>query len=1100
MSFEIVTGRSKSGKSEYVYKQISSLVSMGKEVMLIVPEQFSHSAEKNLLKYVDAIKDGSCEVFSFNHLAMITESRLGYADIPRVNAVGKAVTIKNILRTNEFSFYVNAGRQNGFADMVASSISEFKKYNINPELLKKIASETDDEVLSMKLNDLEKIYSKYEECVSKGFRDGDDMLSVLSGYLEESNIYSEKYVFFDGFSTFVPQEYQVIKAMCSKCRSVTVALTYDKAESNSTLFMPAFETFKTLKSLVGENFKHTHLSNTYYTSTELKFLEKKLYSFSSEAYTGSSKDIKVFSLQNPLNESENCARNILKLVRENQYRFKDIGVVCSDIEAYQRHLENAFEDCGIDYFIDNKNDILNHHLISFFLGILEVYINEYDYSSIFAYLKTSFVNAEPGSIALLEKFILKSNIRRRGWLDDERWNALLEANFPGDDKTQSSLNFIRDKYIVPLAVMHEKIKGRNTVKHNASVLYEFIESIKMPAVIAEYIKMFSDIGEFRLSKEYEKIWDIIVQTLDEITNIAGDIKVNVTEFYDLLLTGFTQHKVGYIPVSSDTVTVGNTERTRFDRIKVLFVLGVNEGLFPLVPKAEGVLGDADKYSMKKCNVEFSTTTEISAYYSQYASYSTFTMPTEKLYVSYSKSDNNFKTLRKSYLIDRICKLFNVSEMSEKSIPGIDMLTGKKSVREGLSKNVAAFCMGQSIDDFWYYVYKLLCKDGFCDKLTCFMNSNNLFTNISDKNAKELSGLLSYTSVSKIERYMACKYAYFMDYVLKIDNPKDKVVDALDIGNVTHGILELLCKEYGKTREDFVNAKDSDVLASIDKHLDNYLSEIFKGTDEISFRDSYTLKRLRDSVFLCFNSIKYQFADSRFEPMGYEIEFNNDSPVGPIEIYTKEGEKVTLTGKIDRADIYTTDNCSYIRVIDYKTGSKSFRLDDILYGLSVQLMVYLNKLVESNEKYTYGGAFYFPVTDVIIKRDEKTSEADVTKDINEKLALKGVAPYDEKVIEAYDSFMADQLSNPRSKHLYPAGFEIIHKYLKNKISDICSEMLRCDFEIKPYKKGNFTPCEYCNYKSVCRFDSNTAGNSYVFYKSKTNYDEILKEMEEDRNGE
>lgn len=1098
MPLEIVSGRSKSGKSKYIYDKIRSLSESGEQVMLIVPEQYSHAAEKKLLDTVEAIKDNCVEVFSFNRLASTTRQRLGYPHVRKLDAVGKALIVRNVLNSNEFTFYRNACEQKGFVEMVSQTIGEFKKYMLLPELLSDTADNTDDEILAMKLRDLSVMYSEYEKAIAENYADSDDSLTQLTSMLSNTDIYKAKHIFFDEFSTFIPQELKVISALCSGSASVCVALCCDETEPNTTLFMPTCETINQLKKCTSSPVKITRLEGTRFDTAEMAFLEKYLYTFPSKKFSGDCENIKVYALANPRSEVEICAANISMLVREQGYMYKDIGVICSDIDMYERHIEHVFELNNIEYFTDNKNDIINHHLIRFVLGLLETYIQEYNYASVFNYLKASFINADPGSIAVLEKYIQRTNLKRTTWLNDEKWQKLLDANYSDDDNTKASLCKIRSDYILPLANMHEKIKGRHKVSDNAHALYDLIVELKLPQTIASYIKMFNDEHELRYAKEYEKIWEIIVSTLDEIVDLNGDMTVNVTEFYNLLVTAFSQHKVGFIPSAVDRVIIGNTERTRADGLKALFVLGVNEGVFPMASKPDGILGDSDKDSLKECGIDFSTTSTIAAFYSQFCAYSAFTMPSRKLFVSYSKAGNDFKALRKSYIVDRILKIFSISEISETSITEACKLASKHSAKEILARSIADYRDTMELDMFWRSVYKYFEQNSdFADKIGYFLKSDNIAHNLSDKNLKKLVDMLSYTSVSKIERYMACKYAYFIDYILRIDWEKETRVDALDIGNITHSVLESLSRELGSSKASLESADDEYVLKRTEELIAEYLDDFSYKTDDLSAREQYVITRLKNSIYICFNAIRSQFLNSKFEPLGYEIEFKDGSELGSIELETPGGNKINLTGKIDRADIYNDGGKSYIRVVDYKTGAKEFKLDDVFYGLSVQLMVYLNKLVSSKDEYTYGGALYFPVVNSLIRRDGHTDSEAARAALSGEIKLKGIVPYEERLLDAYDEKFAASLrhGSAKKKRVSPQGFETIDKYLGKKLGSICDNILNGDISISPSKKGDYTPCDYCKYSSVCRFDPTVVGNEYKLYKAIPEYEEIIKEMEE-----
>ena len=1095
MSVEIICGRSKSGKSKYIYDKIVALSKQGEEVILIVPEQFSHIAEKKLLLSVDAIVDNKLEVFSFAHLAASARKLLGLAEASYITPVSKALVARKVIEEANLSFYGKAAAKQGFASLAVSTIEEMKKYMIYPDDLNNIAMSTDNEILRMKLSDIQNLYRLYDEKMSEIYADCRDNLEILAQLLRESGVFRNKYIFFDEFDSFVPQEIDVIASLASSCKGVGISLCIDRNEKNSTLFMPANDTLKKLVKNIKEKFVYTFTDKGSFSSNELSHLEKNLFGFPSRAYDGKSEDIRIYSMNTPLSEAEMCAANIRELTRQG-YSYRDIGVICSDIEAYRNHIERVFDRSGIEYFTDAKNDIINHHLIRFVLGILEIYLEEYSYESVFGFLKASFVDAGYGEISFLESFIKKTRIRRKGWLEDDRWNSILEANYPGNDSLKESLSEIRRKYILPLAAMHEEIKGRNTVKSNALVLYRYIESIGMPETIRAYINKFTESGETRLAKEYEKLWEIIVDTLDELVIVSGKDKVSPAIFYELLVTAFSQHKVGFIPLAIDRVTVGNTERTRLDGIKVLFVLGANETVFPVAPKIDGILGDADKESMLVCGKEFSTTSSAAAYYSQYCSYKVLTMPSEKLIISYCRLGNDFKTQRKSYIVDRVAKMFSIKEHTEENDFATFKLHSPDVAGEFLCETLAKGTANNESEGIWKAVYDYFLENtDFISIAENYRDCDNIFRSVSENNLKELVPMLSHTSVSKVERYMACKYAYFIDYVLHLQTPKDEAVDALDIGNISHKALEIISREFASDREKLISADEDAVLNRICEVIDREYAKFNSMTEDVSARDEYTIKRLVNSVYLCYKIVRKQILNSRFEPLGYEIEFSENSPMGPIELKTGDGRDVILTGKIDRADVYRTEDAAYVRVIDYKTGSKEFKLDEVFYGLNVQLMVYLNKLVSVDGKNDYGGALYFPVSDLVSEVDVRLEEDEAYAKLEEKLKLKGLIPWDEKLLGGYDEKLASSLSrSQKAKRVSLEGFETIDKYLRKKLGDICGDILNGDFEISPYLKNGFSPCKYCKYGAICRFDSEDINSKCRMYKSMTNYDEILGEME------
>lgn len=1094
----IITGRSKSGKSEYIYNAIERLDRMGEESVLIVPEQFSHTAEKRLLARIDAIKDNKTEVFSFGHLCTAVEKRLGFSQSININSVSKALIVKDIIKTCDLKFYTDAEDKNGFSDLITSAIAEFKKYMLTPDMLTEISENSEEQILKFKLNDLSNIYRLYEEKVSEKYKCDDDALTVLSKRLKDYPAFKDKYVFIDGFSTFVPQELDIIASIAGSCKELTISLCYDEKETNTTLFMPTSDTLAKLKKIYKGQIIIQKSEETHFVSQEISHLEKNLYTFPSKTYNGKCRDIKVYSLANPLSEVENCASYIKKLIRDEGYMYRDIGIICSDISVYSNHIERVFSHCGIEYFLDEKNDIINHHLVRFVLGLIEIYIREYSFDSIFNYLKTCFVASDSAHLSMLERFIQKKNVRRSTWLDDNKWNSLVSSNYGEGSNVSDELNKIRSDYILPLAKMHESIKGRHSVREVSEIFYNFLLELNMPDTIAKYIDKFTAEGELRLAKEYEKIWEIITSSLDEIVNLCGQQKVSPKGFYDLLVTAFSQYKVGFIPSAVDRVLVGNTERTRFEGIKALFVLGVNEGVFPIAPKPDGVLGDADKDAMKMLGFEFSTTSSVAAYYSQFCAYQAFTMPMLKLFISYSKTGNDFKSIRKSYIIDRICRIFNIKEISECSIEDMHYIHSKEPLKELLCSRMSDYSGGKEISPVWRSVYGYFDKNtDLINKISDFMKSDNIAMHLSDDNLRALIPILSHTSVSKIERYMACRYAFFIDYVLSLDVIKEDAVDSLEIGNITHEVLERLSREFGMSRQSLEKVDNITIVKRTEELIDDYIAKFTALSDDLTPRQEYAFKRLKNTILMSFLAVKNQILSSAFEPMGYEIEFNDSSDMGSICLQTSSGLPVTLTGKIDRADICHTDDGSFVRVIDYKTGNKDFKLDDVLYGLSVQLLVYLNKLVSTDDNFKYGGAMYFPVKEAFSGADGRLSSEEAEKKLKGAFKFKGIVPFEDKLLDMYDETIAKSLrhGSAKDKRISLKEFETMDAYLQKKLGSICDGILDGDFSVSPCKKNNFTPCQYCDYLSVCRFDPSEGRGDFTRYKSLAKYDEIIKEMEE-----
>ena len=783
-------------------------------------------------------------------------------------------------------------------------------------------------------------------------------------------------------------------------------------------------------------------------------------------------------------------------------RFKNIGIICADINAYSHIFKMVFDKYKIPYFIDEKIPVLSHHIIQFVLNIFDVYTSGYSCDSIFNFLKSGFCEISATEASVCENFALKTNITRRGWVNNEKWDSIILNQKFRNKKERDILCRVRKQYILPLAEFHEKIKGRNDARFVCEQTYKYLTQIgidKMLETYAEKARDFGDAKGIKKAKEYESIYNILIKTFDELYEFLDNLKVTPERFKNYMICALNQQTIGLIPTALDEIIIGDIARTKTEYCDVLFIIGANDGVFPSRPAGDVILNDKDKEIIERSGFEYTKNLRSQSYYNQFLIYSVFTLANNKIYLSYSGADNDYKTLTPAFAVNRIKKLFENIETCDSlsDTISIDKVTAKEVTFEYLAcvMNELKYGNGDA-ENYrkWNLIYTYY-KQNYPQKIKklekLFKNSKRKYENIINDILNELMGDSLYTTVSRLQKYNLCKYSYFLTYLLDLKKPQTNEIQSLDIGNAVHSVFEYVGNYLKDNNKSYDMLTDDEINLTVCRYLNELADMYALRCDNLTERQKYIFEKMKNELMLCVKIIRNQIIETRFIPLGYELEFSDNSPTGTINITLDDGRCVKLTGKIDRADVLNNGQNTYVRIVDYKTGNKTFSLSDIVNGTDIQLAVYLNALVKSNSNYMPAGAFYFSVQDPVSKQIKNVSDDDIKNDILSSMKLRGIV-LDEEFIKKENT---DKKSQSRINTATKEQFEILDKYVTRLIKNSLTDMLGGNISAKPYKNKDKTPCTYCEFSSICRFEMSDSDYNNVKNYSKADeawevmYDEM-----------
>lgn len=1014
------------------------------------------------------------------------------------------------------------GKSENNIDMIMTQLTELKKHGVSLDNLETLKENIEDTYLESKLNDIYTVYSQFQEKIKNNYIDENDSLTILKEQLDSTNMFDNTEIYIDEFVGFTKQEYDIIEKLLEKAYKVTISITSDELyktkDASNDIFYTNKETIsKILKIAKANNIKieePVKQEEIYrFKNKELNHIEENLYNFPYKKFNEDVANLKLFLANNQYSEVENIARTIVKLVRDEGYRYRDIAIITKNIDTYSNLCKAIFNEYNIPVYIDEKRDLSQNILVKYLISILDVFSKNWTYDSVINYIKSGFTNISQEDIYLLENYALEWNVRGSLWYKQD-WN-FRDADEKGEEQI-AHLNELRRNIVNPLVKLKNNLSGKKSAKQISENLYKFFIENKIDEILAEKINKLNEAQEVSISAEYETSWKIIMQVLDEIVLVFGDENITFETYMQILKTGLGESKLGTIPMAQDEVTVGDVDRSRSHKIKIVFIIGLNDGMFPGTTKAEGFLNDADRQKIQEKGIELAKGTVDRIYEDNFNIYKAFTTAEERMYLSYSSSDMEGKSLRQSILVSRIKKIFTKLQEESDIIQRKSEICTKQNTFEELLINLRDFRDGKEIDSIWFKIYNIFDNDTErkpkLESAIKALSYTNVPEKITKENVEKMYGDVLKTSVSRLEQYSSCPFSYYLKYGLKLNEKETFNLEAVDTGTFMHDIIDSF---FARLDEQEINIKQI-----TDKEIEEIVTDIIQDKLNLNKNYIYTVSakykilagRLKKVVTTSMKYIVQSIKQSEFEVFGHEIEFGGKGQYKPITVKTDDGKRVEIIGKIDRVDILKNLDGTYVRIIDYKSSIKNIDLNQVVSGLQLQLLTYLNETCKV-EDFLPAGVLYFNLSNPSISSEKNMTDEEIENKIKQEFKMKGLILADVNIIRKMDTKIDEtgtstiipagikkdgEINNLKTSAISKEQFNYLQKYMNKLIKQISESILAGNIEVKPYynTKLKTTPCTYCKYRSICRFDENSATNKYN-YISNLNKDAILEMIKEDK---
>ncbi len=1084
-----------SGKTTVLLKYLESDIKQGKKAFFLVPEQETVATERKIVSLFPASAQLSVEVLNFSRLCNRIFRTYGGLSYNFATKPIKSLIMWNTLR--ELSpmleeYRISDSSDFSLTEKMLSAAKELKAYCISPQKLDSTCERIDkSSSLYGKLRDVSLIYSAYTSQLNEYFTDNSDDISKAIDILENKDFFDNTNVYLDSFAGFTKQEFEFISKISNLCDDIYITLPMPSPNDNSIHLDSIRQTVLSLKKdLDRKDYDEIYLSENHKTaSDELQYLQANIWNFEAPAFDKENNgDIVSYLCETPYSESDTVANEICKAVK-NGTRYNEIAIILRDAEKYRGILDISLEKYGIPYFMSEKTDIMTKPLAKFIFSALKVKDCNWRGDSVIAHLKSGYCDIDPFDADIFEDYVTTWNINGNKFLG-ERWtmnpdgySARLTSR---GEKILVTANSVREAIIPSLTRYFAMLDASQNVKDMCQATLEFLKNEKITEKVRQSCSDNLARGNKKAADEDMKLYTLTLNILFDLASVFGDKEFTFEEFSSALSLMFSQSDIGTIPTSVDEVIIGSASMLRADSIKCAIVMGLNEGEFPASVKDNGIFTDNDKEMLEALDISLSANTNTKTSEELFFVYRAFSVPTEKLILTSSALSSDGSSQRKSIATERVKKLFPaIPEIKESSISPIDKIWNTELAKEA------------------YVNAKKYKNSTALREVITEHDDKNVFDKISDIPLSQPNCSVSPEIVdtifgkrlsltqSRLEKYVLCGFDYYCSYVLGLRESKKAVFQLNDIGTFIHYILEMFMRDITSNGKLNLTLTDEEIDAILKKNVSNYLFELLGEDYAISNRTKHLFLRLNKLSFMIAKNLINEFKASDFYPAYFELKVGmGEGSINALEFELKDGTKVSLRGIADRVDTYKKDGNVYIRVVDYKTGSKEFSFDELKEGLNTQLLIYLFSICRAQNddtKAEFGcenggellpaGIQYLSSNAPTVSVDKFCEGEGIEELIQNEFVRSGLLSSDPEIITAINhdldpkivsKFKTNDEGIMVGKSLVDEnGFDEIYEMLSETIIRIAESMKDGKANAIPLKKGEKAPCRYCKMKAICR---------------------------------
>ena len=930
---KLICGPSGSGKTEHLTEAIRNDILQKRCCFLLVPEQQAYISERDLPASLPQNAGLYFEVVNFSRLSEDVFRVFGGVTQGSVNNALRALLMWDTLRS--LSPLLKQYGRSAMSDatltkLMIDTVEELRSSGVESDRLEEVAAHLPpDSGLQKKLSDLALIGAVYREKLESSFgNDPSDKLLRMARLLEEHDYFRGCRLYVDSFTSFTAQEYAVLREILRQADGVTVSLLCDSPRSRLPHFESCVRTARRLKSLADEVgcevCEQVLPPRNDAKPRALSVVERDLWRFdlsfdTREKLSPDERDaVRMTVASNLYEEAECVALNILDLIASGLC-YGDIAVVARDTEVYRGVLDAAFERHGIPYFLSERTDLSVKPLSRLVLSALRAVSRNFRMQDIITLVKTGLCGVDFGDAAMFEEYCETWHIDG-GRFTDPVWSmnpdGLTVQRSARAERILEVANRTRRTVIEPLEKLSAAMRRSPRLVDRCRALYDYLLELRISEQLSARAMRELAAGQWREAGETLRLYRFLTDALSTLCKMLPDAEVSTDEFIFALSLFFAESDLGSVPNLHDCVVIGSASTLRVENVKASFLLGLCEGEFPRAVSDDGILSEDDKMRLEEFGITFDSREGLRTSEELLYVYRAMTKPRERLYLSTvaMQTDGSQRTpslafSRVKFLLDTTPEVFDTESLR------------LASARPDLTETT--------------------------------------------EDPLRLPPIVSPTmlrlSQSGIQTFLLCPYRYYSTYRLKLREKKDSCPSYADDGTFLHYIFEHFLRASLREDGSLCPPSEDEVAPLADKIISSYLAEVCPlPPEKMDRRLLHLFARLRKLALILLDDILGELQASGFVPSSFEqvIGMRGEGGLPPVVLELDGGSRVTLSGKIDRIDLYREDDRVFVRVVDYKSGTHRFGLDEVRSGMDIQLVLYLfAALAADPDRYRPAGAQY-----------------------------------------------------------------------------------------------------------------------------------------------
>lgn len=1099
----ILTGAPGCGKTTCLLEQLRGLAQKGCPGLLLVPESGSHQAERRLLTVCGNRGGAYAAVTTFSKLTEDVLTETG-CRTETLDAGGRVLTMHRALSQVQSSlqYYKHAGRPQLVEKLVEVS-GELMACGISPQQLMKA------EAVSPKVRDIGIIYAQYDALCKAGSLDPAARVELAAGRLEQSGLLKDVHVFVDGFEGFTAQKYDFLEQMLACARDMTVALPLG---GDKTLYSQPLQTAERLSRMARRRGIKCVVTPCTPVPRKrppaLEGLAEELYDFRARS-RDAREGLHLYTLADPAAECE-LAAALLRQRALSGVRCRDMAVVCGDLDSYGPALSAAFEKYDLPLYLSQKTDLLQKPALQAALGGLNALEDGLSYTAVLDWLRRGIGGLDRDRLDRLENYCFQWNITGAKWLSPFTAPTCGYGTPAADEEERlQALEQTRQTAAGYLDALRRDMQACATGAEYAAALSRHLEHIGLEALLQDRCNVLQQSGRGREAAETAQVYHILLEALEQFSAVMQDVPMDRREFCRLLQLMLRQYDVAAIPPSLDSVQAVSFERLPGMPVREMVIIGGREGLLPPEKASLSLLSESERVALEGEGIELTQNALERVWQQQCALCRAIAAPSDGLTVTAPRRLSDGTPCSPAFAFTRMGVLRGMEPQDGAALLEALRLTAPKPLFQLAC--TAAEDGGFGVSRAALQAVSAEEKNrAYLEKLRRYAAAPR--GPLGDRAlVRELYGGKIALTATRLDRVSTCRMSHFLQYGLKAKAVRPARFGAPEIGTFLHYVVEHSIPELCKDE-----TVKPEALAA--KYVNEYL-ETYMPRGQTEARHAALFRQAGRLACRVVKNVWEEIQAGDFRPVCFELDFSKKGDLPPLEL--QEGS-VTLTvgGKVDRVDGYVRGETLYLKVVDYKTGTKQFHLSDLLYGLNLQMFLYLMMLTRADRDRVLSvcgrqarnivpcGALYIPAKDPFAAVRPGEDHAAVQKVLDKELRRIGLVLDDGDLLETMEHGGTFRfLPVERRKQ---GGFTAtscvasaaqmgrLLRKTETTLRRIARDIAGGDIEATPYRTGrDDTPCRFCDFREACHFDPTLKKDKLRFLpvESPARVHEILEQEEQ-----